>query len=201
MTENNKYFAYCRESVDLQTGIEIQKDKINKFCNATGKEVFKWFIDNDASAYKIRPNYEKMMKAISETQECKGIVCTSLSRFGRNTSDVLIAHKNLKEQGKELILIDSNIDSNSISGKAMLGMLAVFADFERDTIRDRLESGIKWANIHGTKSGKPTHRPQRVIDWKAFDKYRELGLSIPAIAKLMSISKVALYKKVKERKT
>ncbi len=198
MSENT-YFAYCRESVDLKSGIEIQKEKIKKFCELTDKKITNWFIDNDASAYKYRPNYEKMMRTVIDAPACQGIICTSLSRFGRSTADVLIAHRTIKDLGKEIILIDSNIDSNSTAGKAMLGMLAVFADFERDTIRERLESGKKYANAHGTKSGKPTHRPARIIDWKVYDKYKELGLSIPAIAKLFGLSKKTMYEKVKMR--
>lgn len=199
MSENNNYFAYCRESVDLKTGIEIQKEKIKKFCDATGRTITNWFIDNDASAYKYRPNYEKMMKAIKDAPICKGIICSSISRFGRSTVDVLLAHRELKEHDKELILIDNNIDSNTVGGKAMIGMLAVFADFERDTIRERLEAGKRYARAHGTKSGKPMNRPSKVVDWKKYDELKKLGLSIPAIGKVLSISKTVMYEKVKQR--
>ena len=99
----NQYFAYCRESIDLKSGIDIQKDKIKKYCDSTGKVITNWFIDNDASAYKYRPNYEKMMAAIKEAPVCKGIICSSLSRFGRNTPEVLFAHNTLKEFGKDVM--------------------------------------------------------------------------------------------------
>ena len=98
----NTYFAYCRESIDLKSGIDIQKDKIKKFCDATDRTITNWFIDNDASAYKYRPNYEKMMNEIKNVpNNVKGIVCTSISRFGRNTSDVLLAHKVLQDNNKD----------------------------------------------------------------------------------------------------
>jgi DNA invertase Pin-like site-specific DNA recombinase len=199
-SENLEYFAYLRESVDLETGIAIQKDFIEKYCNFKGVRISKWFIDNDRSAYKYRPKYDSMMIEILST-ECKasGVICSSLSRFGRNTAETLTEHNRLKKVNKELILVKDNIDSNTILGKAMMGMLAVFNDFERDVIVERLANGRAWAKINGTKSGKPANRPEIKINWKLFDENKKIGLSIPNIAKVMGISKSKLYNAVKER--
>lgn len=191
------YFAYLRESIDLMTGIKIQEEKINKFCGYKGIQISKWFIDNDQTAYKFRPNYDKMMKEILNSPNVNGLICTHLSRFGRSTAEVLVDHHKLKTAGKELILTENNIDSSTITGKAMLGMLAVFNDFERDTIVERLASGRKYAAIHGTKSGKPLYRPKAVIDWKKVTDFKALGLSIPSIAKLVGVSKKTMYDRIK----
>lgn len=198
-TENNNFFAYLRESVDLETGIKIQKEKINKYCEYKGITIIKWFIDNDQTAYKFRPNYDKMLKELLNNIEVKGLICTHLSRFGRSTAEVLIDHQKLKTAGKELILTENNIDSSTITGKAMLGMLAVFNDFERDTIVERLSSGRKYAAIHGTKSGKPLHRPKAFIDWGKVSEYQKLGLSVPSIAKLCNVSKKTMYDRIKNK--
>jgi len=196
--ETNDYFAYLRESVDLDTGIKIQREKIEKYCNYKNIKISKWFVDNDQSAYKLRPNYDKMLKGLLTSTEAKGLICTHLSRFGRSTAEVLIDHQKIKTAGKELILTENNIDSTTITGKAMLGMLAVFNDFERDTVVERLLSGRIYAAIHGTKSGKPLHRPKAPIDWKKVIEYRILGLSIPSIAKLVGVSKKTMYDRVKK---
>ncbi len=194
------FFAYLRESIDLKSGIEIQKDKISKYCAYTGKTISKFYIDNDRSAYKYRPNYEKMMKELLDpSNNDEGLICTTLARFGRSTIEVLTDYHRLKGAGKEITFTESNIDSTSIAGKAMLGMLAVFADFERDTIRERLESGKTWAKENGTKSGLPMNRPPIQIDWKKYDEYKAFGLSVPAIAKLFKITKKTMYQKVRER--
>jgi len=49
MEANTKpnFYAYCRESIDLKTGIEIQKEKIKKYCDFHNINVTKWYIDND----------------------------------------------------------------------------------------------------------------------------------------------------------
>lgn len=191
------YFAYCRESINLQSGIEIQKEKIKKYCEYSNKEISKWYIDNDQSAYKYRPQYDKMMKDMLSS-DCKGIICTHLSRFGRNTVEVLQDYYKITPS-KELIFTEQSIDSSTINGKLMLGMLAVFADFERDIIRERLEGGKKYAQIKGTKSGLPMHRPQIKIDWKMVDDLLNKHVSIPAIAKVIGVSKKTLYDRIKNR--
>ncbi len=208
MTENNRYFAYCRESIDLKTGIEIQKEKINKYCQYKGIIISKWFVDNDASAFKFRPNYDKMMKELQSSPLIKGLICTSLMRFGRSTEQVLIDYKTIVRDGKDIIFVDNNIESNTTNGKAMLGMLAVFAEWERDTIRERLQGGREFAKRTKTKSGLPMHRPPIEIDWKEFDEYKKFEASTSFIQKKMvdkrtgkKISKSAFYKAVKNRET
>jgi len=198
--EKLDYFAYLRESVDLETGIAIQKNFIEKYCTFKNVVISKWFIDNDRSAYKYRPKYEVMMNEIL-SPECgvSGVICASLSRFGRNTAETLTEHNRLKAANKELILVKDNIDSNTILGKAMMGMLAVFNDFERDVIVERLANGRAWAKINGTKSGKPANRPEIKINWKLFDENKKIGLSVPSIAKIMGISKSKLYNAINER--
>lgn len=193
------YFAYCRESINLKSGIEIQKEKITKYCQYTGKTIVKWFIDNDQSAYKYRPQYDKMLKEVLSNDSINGIICTHLSRFGRSTIEVLTDYYKIVPK-KELIFTEQSIDSSTSSGKMMLGMLTVFADFERDIIRERLESGKKHALIYGTKSGKPSHRPEKEIDWKKVDELLEKHLSIPTIAKVVGVSKKTMYDRLKNRK-
>lgn len=191
------YFAYCRESIDLKSGIEIQKERIKKYCEYSGKEISKWFIDNNQSAYKQRPQYDLMMKEIMQS-DSQGIICTHLSRFGRSTDEVLQDYYRIVPT-KELIFTEQTIDTGTTNGKLMLGMLAVFADFERDTIRERLESGKAYARMKGTKSGLPMHRPQLEINWKQVDDLLSKHISIPTIAKIIGVSKKTLYDRIKTR--
>jgi len=202
-----RLFAYCRESVDLKSGIEIQKEKIQKYCDAYDIEVVKWVIENDASAFKPRSKYSKMMDGVFSDDSIHGIICASLTRFGRKTTELIVANEKLNECGKKLVMVDNNIDSTTINGKAMLGMMAVYAQLERDTTFQRITDGRKRAAIHGTKSGMPMCRPNIEINWKEYDKYYELGLSTNAISKIIldtrtsrHISSGALYNAVKNRR-
>lgn len=206
-TEKTRLFAYVRESVKLDSGIEIQKEKILKYCEIYEIKIVKWFIENDASAFKPRSKYSKMMDDVLKDSDVDGIICSSLSRFGRKTTEVLVDSEKLRGADKKLVMIDNNIDSTTITGKAMLGNMAVFAELERDHIVQRTSDGRKRAMMAGTKSGMPMHRPQIEVDWKEYDKYYKLGLSTNAISKIITdkrtgnkISSSALYLAVKKRK-
>lgn len=199
-TKPKKLYAYCRESIDLESGIKIQKETILNYCKINNFEILKWFIDNDSSAYLYRPNYEKMMQSILVPgNEASGIICSNLSRFGRSTNSVLSDKERLRTSNKELILIKENMDTTTPTGRLQFGIFVLFNDFEHDLILERTQAGIKHAQQYGTKSGKPMHRPPIKIDWKKYDELKNVGLSIPSIAKFLGITKKTMYEKIKRR--
>jgi len=195
-----KFFAYCRESIDLDSGVQIQKEAIVNYSKLNNIEIAKWYIDNDASAYFFRPHYDEMMKIILDSScEIEGIICNALSRFGRSTIEVLTAKEELKNFNKELVLVKENMDTTTSHGKLIFGILVLFNDFEHDLILERTRAGTNYAKIHGTKSGKPMHRPPKKVDWKKFDELSDKKVSIPSIAKILGMTKKTLYTKIKER--
>ncbi len=198
MTQN-KFYAYCRESIDLDTGLEIQKDIINKYSKYTGVYISKWFIDNDSSAYEFRPKYEKMMEEIKIENDIKGIIVSNLSRFGRSTLDVLNEHKKIEDMHKELIVVKEQIDTTTPNGRLMFRMMAAFNDFEHDIILERTHAGLEHAKKNGTKSGKPMHRPLKKIDWKQVDSLIEKEVPITSIAKIIGVTKKTMYNRMKLR--
>ena len=205
-TPKTKLNAYCRESVDLESGIEIQKEKIQRFCQFYNIEIAKWFIENDASAFKPRSEYIKMMEQTISSDVVGGVICSSLTRYGRRAVEVLVDHEKLNNAGKKLIIIDTPIDATTPTGKAFLGNMAIYGQLERDLIVERTQLGRKRAMQVGTKSGMPMNRPPIQVDWKEYDKYFKLGLSTNAISKIIKdirtgkkISRSALYKAVNER--
>ena len=206
INEKIRLFAYCRESVDLKTGIDIQKEKIQKYSEAYNIDIVKWFTENDASAFKPRSKYNRMMDLLFDDDTVNGVICSSLTRFGRKASELIRTNEKMNENNKKLVMIDNNIDSSTINGKAMLGIMSIFAELERDTILERITSGREHAKKVGTKSGLPLNRPQLEINWKEYDKWYKLGLSTNAISKIIkdertgkTISSSALYKAVNER--
>lgn len=181
----------------LESAIEVQKEEIERYAKAYGLKIVGWYIDNGISAYKNRPKFEKMMQEIDTV---KGIVCADLTRFGRNTMDLLYNINVLNEKGKELIFIREQWNTSTKEGKMFLTFMAAIADYERSKVNERMAAGKEWARSHGTKSGKPMHRPGIEIDWSKFQDLHRKGLSIPNIAKVIGVSKSKLYHALKERK-
>jgi DNA invertase Pin-like site-specific DNA recombinase len=194
-----RYFAYCRESVKgLDSAIEIQKEQIEKYSTVYNISIVGWYIDNGISAYKVRPKFDKMMKDVDQVG---GIICADLTRFGRNTMELLYNTNVLKEKGKDLVFIREHWDTSSKEGKMFLTFMAAIADYERSKINERMTAGREWAKSHGTKSGKPLHRPSVTIDWSKYDDLHNKGLSISSISKVIGVSKSKLYASVRKRKT
>ena len=101
----------------------------------------------------------------------------------------------LKEKDVEFISLQDNIDTTTASGRAMFGMLSVFAEFERDIINERTRAGLEAARSRGRIGGRPK------IDLKTRRQIKilfEQGESAKDIAKEFSIGRSTVYKILEE---
>ena len=196
---NQTFLGYVRVSIKGQSeSIEAQKDAIKKYCGAYGITLKNIYTDNGVSAYKERPAFNKL---IMDLEFADGVIVKDLTRFGRDTQDMLKHLKDFEDNKKQIIFINHHIDTMTKEGKLLLTMLMAISEYEGESIKERLAVGREWAKDHGTKSGKPSNRPTIKIDWVKFDKYHGIKLSIPSIAKILGVSKSTLYNKIKERDT
>ena len=190
------FAGYCRVSLPKDTSIDIQKEEIKKYLSVYFREkqvVF--FVDNGLSAYKNRPGFNRMMKNIDKYD---GVIVSDITRFGRETMDLLHNIRKLEESGKAFITIRQRIDTTTKEGTLLLTMLSAIADFERSSIRERLMAGQEYARRHGTKSGKPLHRPKKPVDLARMVELRTRGLSVDRICKELGISKPTYYSRLRD---
>jgi hypothetical protein len=89
--------------------------------------------------------------------------------------------------GVDLQLINQAGDTTTPAGKALFGMLGVFAEFERALIRERVCAGLARAREKGTKSGRLIGRPQAPGKAKAL-KLLEQGLGVREVARRTELS-------------
>ena len=82
-----------------------------------------------------------------------------LARWGRSLSDLVVTLQELGELGVQFASVQDSLDFGTPAGRALAGMLSVFAAFERDLLRERVRSGLAHAAKHGTRSGKAIGRP------------------------------------------
>lgn len=103
--------------------------------------------------------------------------------------DLVGTLQELMALGVGFISLTEALDMTTPSGRALAGMLAVFAEFERDILRDRVKAGIAQAR----KEGRPHGRPPTVA--KFAPQVRALakkGISKRAIAKRLKISRTSV---------
>jgi DNA invertase Pin-like site-specific DNA recombinase len=83
------------------------------------------------------------------------IAAWSVDRLGRSLQDLLTTLNELHGAGYNLYLHKQALDTRTPSGRAMFGMLGVFAEFEREMIRERMNAGLRRAVQQGKILGRP----------------------------------------------
>lgn len=119
------------------------------------------------------------------------IVVTRIDRLARSIADLSSIVRTLDSKGVSLRATEQPIDTSSATGKAFLGMLGVFAEFETNLRRERQMEGIAKAKEKGVYAGKG--RPVKV----PADRVRELaaaGVGPSAIATQLGISRMSVHR-------
>ncbi len=115
-----------------------------------------------------------------------------LDRLGRNTVHVLQLIEELTARGVGFRSLTEGLHTDGPMGKAMLTIMAAFAQLERDTMIERTRAGLAAAAANGRKGG----RPRKVDDADAAKarKLKEKGISAPDIAKMLGCSRATVYR-------
>ena len=115
-----------------------------------------------------------------------------LDRLGRNTQHVLAVVDQLTTRGIGFRSLTEGLHTEGPMGKAMLTIMAAFAQLERDTMIERTRAGLAAAAANGRKGG----RPRKVDDADAAKarQLREKGITATDIAKMLGVSRATVYR-------
>ncbi len=106
------------------------------------------------SGAKLRPERETLLRA-ARRRDVDAIVVWRLDRWGRSLLDLIGTLQELHSVGVGFVSLTEALDMTTPGGRALAGMLAVFAEFERDILRDRVRTGIAQARKEGRPHGRP----------------------------------------------
>ena len=123
-----------------------------------------------------------------ETGQADGLVVSKLDRLSRSVAHFAGLLERFRKAGYTLVVLDLGVDTSSVTGEAMAGVVSVFAQMERRRIGERTKEALAVAKVQGTKSGKPIGRP-RAIDPKLRARVRRMrsrGMSYPVIAQRLN---------------
>ena len=150
------------------------------------------FIDRASGKNAQRPELARMLEFVRQGDT---VVVESISRFARNTRDLLELVEQLTHKGVEFVSRKEAIDTTTPSGKFMLTIFGAVAELERAYILERQKEGIAIAKSDGTYKGRP---PTACPD---FDRVVTLWQSgeITAVeaARRLKISPSTFYRKLK----
>ena len=109
------------------------------------------YIDRMSGKDTNRPDLQKMMEYVRRGDT---VIVESISRFARNTRDLLELTERLHEKGVEFVSQKEAIDTSTPTGKFMLTVFAAIAELERAYIRQRQREGIEIAKANGVYKGR-----------------------------------------------
>lgn len=156
-TPTKRAAIYLRVSTREQT-TEPQRMQLEILAGRAGWEVVEVYEDAGISGAKgrdQRPAFDRLLK--DATRRRFDVVMTwSIDRLGRSLQHLVTTLADLQAGGIDLFVHQSAIDTTTASGRALFGMLGVFAEFERGMIRERVAAGIGRAKAAGVRFGRPT---------------------------------------------
>lgn len=193
------YIRVSTEGQKENTSIPEQKEKLLAYCKAKGWVCVEIFIDPGYSGATLeRPAMERMIQAVEEGN-IDVILVTKLDRLSRSQKDTLYLIEELfLPNGVDFVSVAESFDTTTSFGRAMVGILSVFAQLERETIKERTFGGrigrAKKGNWHGGGTdpiGYDYIDGELVINEKEAEQVRMVfeyyaaGLSIAAISERM----------------
>ena len=141
-----------------------------------------------ASGASVRAERECLMRA-ARRREVDVIIVWRLDRWGRSLTDLVVTLKELGELGVGFVSLTEALDLTTPTGRAMAGMLAVFAEFEREIIRERVKAGIAQARADGKPHGRPQTAALKTEEVKRLFK---TGVSKAEIARKFGIGRTSV---------
>src|SRR5580698_1163660 len=97
---------------------------------------------------------EKILEA-ARRPEIDVVLVWRLDRWGRSVTDLLATLQELEHLGVGFVSLTEALDLTTAAGRAMAAMLAVFAAFEREILRERTRAGLAHARQNGKRLGRP----------------------------------------------
>lgn len=158
-------------------------------------DVEKIFIDKISGKNKERPMLKEMMDFVRSGDI---VVVESISRFARNTRDLLELVDQLVAKGVQFVSMKEKIDTSTPSGKFMLTVFGAVAQLERDYILQRQKEGIAIAKANGKYQGRKKIQNDRFDE--IYEKWKNNEITATQAMKLLNFSKTTFYRRVKEMK-
>jgi DNA invertase Pin-like site-specific DNA recombinase len=149
-------------------------------------------VGSGASHRQLR---EKLMEA-ARRREVDVVLVWRLDRWGRSVTDLLATLQELEHLDVGFVSLTEALDLTTPAGRAMAALLAVFAEFEKEILRERVRAGLAHARQNGKRLGRPITAAVHA------DKVRKLhrsGISKSEIARRLKIGRTSVRRILNRR--
>jgi DNA invertase Pin-like site-specific DNA recombinase len=178
---------YARVSTHDQQTLPLQIRAMREYAAKRGWTIAVQIkeVGSGASERELR---EKLMAA-ARRREIDVVLVWRLDRWGRSLVDLVTTLKELSALGAAFVSLTEALDLTTPTGRAMAGLLSVFAEFEHEILRERIRAGIAEARLQGKHLGRP------VTVGKQASQIRKLyrgGVSKAEIARRLDIGRTSV---------
>jgi len=152
------------------------------------------FMEKQSGKDVNRPELQSLMKKV---QAGDTVVVESISRFARNTRDLLELVDRLAKKGVEFISLKEHIDTTTPTGRFTLTIFAAVAELERDYILQRQAEGIAAAKMRGIHLGRPVKKPPKNFA-ELVEAWEQSKISFAEILAETGLKESTFYRRLRE---
>ena len=194
-------YGYVRVSTDKQT-VENQRFEIERFCTRNKIKIGQW-IEETISGTKL-PEKRLLGSLLAEVKKNDLIICSELSRLGRNLFMIMSILNHLMLSGVRVWTIKDNYRlGNNIQSKVLAFAFGISAEIERDLISQRIKEALARRKSEGAVLGRPLGSMSSHVKLSGHEKeikrLLERNTSKSAIGRIFGVDRMTVDKFLKER--
>jgi len=178
---------YARVSTQDQQTIPMQTRALREHATRRGWKIALQVREIGSGAAQ-REQREQLLEA-ARRREIDVVLVWRLDRWGSSVTDLLATLQELEHLGVGFVSLTEALDLTTPAGRAMAALLAVFAEFEREILRERVRAGLAHARQNGQRLGRPATAALRTAEIR---KLYRAGVSKSEIARRVQIGRTSV---------
>lgn len=144
-------------------------------------------IYSDHGVSGVQTERQGLAEVLDSLKQGDTLIVWKIDRLGRSTTHLLLLLDDLRKRGVDFVAVTQGIDTTTAIGRMVFGQLAVFAEFEREQIREHTKAGMAAAKARGVHIGRPRKLTDQQIAY-AQAKIEAGEATITAMAKKYGVA-------------
>jgi putative DNA-invertase from lambdoid prophage Rac len=178
---------YARVSANDQQTLPMQSRAMREYAARRGWTIALQVREVGSGAAQ-REAREKLLEAVRR-REIDVVLVWRLDRWGRSVTDLLVTLQELEHLGVGFVSLTEALDFTTPAGRAMAGLLAIFAEFEKEILRERTRAGLAHTRQKGKRLGRPQTAALQATEIRKLDR---AGVSKSEIARRLKIGRTSV---------
>jgi len=187
---------YARVSTLDQQTLPMQNKAMRDYAARRGWAITMQ-VKEVGSGASQRQSREKLIEA-ARRREIDVVLVWRLDRWGRSVTDLLATLTELEHLSVGFVSLTEALDLTTPAGRAMAALLAVFAEFEREVLRERVRAGLAHARQNGKRLGRPV---TAALQADQVRKLHRAGVSKSEIARRLNIGRTSVRRILSSKKS